>query len=78
MKIRPLGGSGPSGYYAGNDFRNAYAPGTTLNGTTTLGSVLSTLKPGDTVTLTVDRSGSTQTLTATLAEYPSTTSNSNP
>ncbi|MGA2243141.1 MAG: protease pro-enzyme activation domain-containing protein [Verrucomicrobiota bacterium] len=32
LKIRPLGGSGPSGYYAGNDFRNAYAPGTTLNG----------------------------------------------
>ena len=26
----------------------------------------------------LDRSGSTQTLTATLAEYPSTTSNSNP
>jgi serine protease Do len=52
--------------------------GTTLNGTTTLGSVLGTLKPGDTVTLTVDRGGSTQTLTATLAEYPSTTSNSTP
>ncbi len=33
LKIRPLGGSGPSGYHAGNDFRNAYAPGTTLNGT---------------------------------------------
>jgi hypothetical protein len=30
--IRPLGGSGPGGYYAGNDFRNAYAPGTALNG----------------------------------------------
>ena len=52
--------------------------GTTLNGTTTLGSVLSTLKPGDTVTLTVDRGGQTQTLTATLAEYPSTTSTSTP
>lgn len=52
--------------------------GTTLNGTTTLGSVLSTLKPGDTVTLTVDRNGGTQTLTATLAEYPSTTGNSTP
>ena len=33
LKIRPLGGSGPGGYYAGNDFRNAYAPGTTLDGT---------------------------------------------
>jgi Pro-kumamolisin, activation domain/Bacterial surface protein, Ig-like domain/Immunoglobulin domain/Immunoglobulin I-set domain/Bacterial Ig-like domain (group 3)/Bacterial Ig domain len=32
LKALPLGGSGPSGYYAGNDFRNAYAPGTTLNG----------------------------------------------
>jgi len=32
LKIRPLGGSGPSGYYAGNDFRNAYVPGTTLTG----------------------------------------------
>jgi len=32
LKIRPLGGSGPSGYYAGNDFRNAYAPGSALNG----------------------------------------------
>ena len=44
--------------------------GTTLNSTTTLGSILSTLKSGDTVTLTVDRNGSTQTLTATLAAYP--------
>jgi serine protease Do len=53
--------------------------GTTLNSTTTLGGILGTLKPGDTATLTVDRNGSTQTLTATLAEYPSTTgSNSNP
>ncbi len=32
LQIRPLGGSGPGGYYAGNDFRNAYAPGTTLDG----------------------------------------------
>jgi hypothetical protein len=31
-KVHPLGGSGPGGYYAGNDFRNAYVPGTTLNG----------------------------------------------
>ena len=33
-KVRPLGfnGSGPNGEYAGNDFRNAYVPGTTLNG----------------------------------------------
>jgi S1-C subfamily serine protease len=44
--------------------------GTALNGGTTLGTVLGTLKPGDTVTLTVDRNGGTQTLTATLAEYP--------
>src|ERR1041385_2624312 len=29
---RPMGGSGPSGYLAGQDFRNAYAPGTTLTG----------------------------------------------
>lgn len=49
--------------------------GTALNSTTTLGSMLSTLKPGDTVTLTVDRNGSMQTLTATLAAYP-TSSNS--
>ncbi len=32
LKARPLGGSGPGGFYAGNDFRNAYAPGTALNG----------------------------------------------
>jgi subtilase family serine protease len=34
-KIRPLSfnGSGPNGEYAGRDFRNAYAPGTTLTGT---------------------------------------------
>ncbi len=29
---KPLSGSGPNGYYAGNDFRNAYVPGTALNG----------------------------------------------
>jgi Pro-kumamolisin, activation domain/Bacterial surface protein, Ig-like domain/Immunoglobulin I-set domain/Immunoglobulin domain len=29
---KPLSGSGPSGYYAGRDFRNAYIPGTTLTG----------------------------------------------
>jgi len=29
---QPLGGSGPSGYYAGKDFRNAYARGTALTG----------------------------------------------
>jgi S1-C subfamily serine protease len=53
--------------------------GTTLNGNTTLGIVLGTLKPGDTVTLTVDRNGQTQTLTATLAEFPAnSSSNSNP
>jgi subtilase family serine protease len=34
-KVRPLSfnGSGPGHEYAGNDFRNAYVPGTTLNGT---------------------------------------------
>ncbi|HEX5397491.1 MAG TPA: protease pro-enzyme activation domain-containing protein [Verrucomicrobiae bacterium] len=32
LKVRPLGGSGPGGYYAGNDFRRAYVPGTTLTG----------------------------------------------
>lgn len=50
--------------------------GTALNGSTTLGSILVTLKPGDTVTLTVDRNGSTQTLTATLAEYPASNKSS--
>ncbi|MDQ2785825.1 MAG: trypsin-like peptidase domain-containing protein [Chloroflexota bacterium] len=50
--------------------------GTTLDSTTTLGSMLSTLKPGDTVTLTVDRNGSTQTLTATLAAYPTSSNTS--
>ncbi|HSY19884.1 MAG TPA: immunoglobulin domain-containing protein [Candidatus Acidoferrales bacterium] len=35
LKVRPLSfnGTGPNGEYAGNDFRNAYAPGTSLNGT---------------------------------------------
>lgn len=32
LKARPLGGSGPSGLYAGNDFRNAYATGSALSG----------------------------------------------
>ncbi|HEV2437434.1 MAG TPA: S53 family serine peptidase [Verrucomicrobiae bacterium] len=34
LTVRPLSlnGSGPNGEYAGNDFRNAYAPGTKLNG----------------------------------------------
>jgi hypothetical protein len=31
-QAHPLSGSGPSGYYAGNDFRNAYASGTSLTG----------------------------------------------
>ncbi len=33
LQARALSGSGPNSYYAGNDFRNAYAPGTALNGT---------------------------------------------
>lgn len=32
LTLRPQSGSGPSGLYAGNDFRKAYVPGTTLNG----------------------------------------------
>jgi hypothetical protein len=32
LRARALSGSGSSGYYEGNDFRNAYVPGTTLNG----------------------------------------------
>ncbi len=32
LKVHALAGSGPSGYYAGDDFRNAYVPGTTLTG----------------------------------------------
>jgi putative serine protease PepD len=35
--------------------------------------VLLTHKPGDTITITVDRNGTTQTLTATLGERPTTT-----
>ena len=31
-KATPNAGSGPSGNYIGNDFRNAYVPGTSLNG----------------------------------------------
>jgi len=31
-RVQPLSGSGPSGYYAGNDFRNAYVPGSPLTG----------------------------------------------
>lgn len=31
--VTPNAGSGPSGNYIGNDFRTAYVPGTTLNGT---------------------------------------------
>jgi Pro-kumamolisin, activation domain/Divergent InlB B-repeat domain len=31
-KITPNAGSGPDGSYEGNDFRNAYVPGTTLTG----------------------------------------------
>lgn len=46
--------------------------GTKLNGQTPLGSVLDPLKPGDTVTLTVNRNGETKTLTATLVERPAT------
>jgi subtilase family serine protease len=30
--VKPMAGTGPSGYYAGNDFRNAYIPGTPLTG----------------------------------------------
>ena len=32
LQAQPLSGSGPSGYLAGNDFRNAYAAGTPLTG----------------------------------------------
>ena len=32
LKVHALGGSGPGGRYAGNDFRRAYVPGTTLTG----------------------------------------------
>lgn len=47
--------------------------GTNLNARTGLGEALSALSPGDKVTLTVDRNGSTQTLTATLVERPAST-----
>jgi len=30
--VQPAGGSGPGGGYMGSDFRNAYVPGSTLNG----------------------------------------------
>ncbi len=32
LLAHPLSGTGPSGYYMGNDFRNAYAPGAALTG----------------------------------------------
>jgi len=44
--------------------------GTTLDTRNALGDVLSTLNVGDTATLTIDRTGQTQTLTAILAERP--------
>jgi 2-alkenal reductase len=47
--------------------------GTKLDNKTALGDVLSTLNVGDTATLTVDRNGSPQTLTATLVERPAQT-----
>jgi S1-C subfamily serine protease len=47
--------------------------GTKLDAKTALGDVLSTLNVGDTATLTVDRNGQTQTLTATLIERPTQT-----
>ena len=31
--VTPHAGSGPGGYFIGTDFRNAYVPGTTLDGT---------------------------------------------
>jgi S1-C subfamily serine protease len=47
--------------------------GTKLDNKTALSDVLSTLNVGDTATLTVDRNGSAQTLTATLVERPAQT-----
>jgi S1-C subfamily serine protease len=47
--------------------------GTKLDNKTALSDVLSTLNVGDTATLSVDRNGSTQTLTATLVERPAQT-----
>ncbi|HZT22215.1 MAG TPA: protease pro-enzyme activation domain-containing protein [Verrucomicrobiae bacterium] len=32
-QVKALSGSGPNGYYVGNDFRNAYVPGCALDGT---------------------------------------------
>jgi 2-alkenal reductase len=47
--------------------------GTKLDNKTAISDVLSTLNVGDTATLTVDRNGSTQSLTATLVERPAQT-----
>ena len=47
--------------------------GTKLDNKTALSDVLSTLNVGDTATLTVDRNGTPQTLTATLVERPAQT-----
>ena len=47
--------------------------GTKLDNKTALSDVLSTINVGDTATLTVDRNGTPQTLTATLAERPAQT-----
>jgi S1-C subfamily serine protease len=47
--------------------------GTKLDNKTALSDVLSTLNVGATATLTVDRNGSTQVLTATLVERPAQT-----
>ncbi|MGI8856521.1 MAG: S1C family serine protease [Thermomicrobiales bacterium] len=47
--------------------------GTKLDNKTALSDVLSTLNVGDSAILTVDRNGSTQTLTATLVERPAQT-----
>jgi len=44
--------------------------GTTLNARTQLSDVLSNVKPGDSVTLTIDRSGSGKTFTVTVTERP--------
>ena len=47
--------------------------GTKLDNKTAIGDVLNTLNVGDTATLTIDRTGQTQTLTATLVERPAQT-----
>ena len=44
--------------------------GKTLDNKTALGDVLNSLNVGDSATLTIDRNGQSQTLTATLAERP--------